>query len=157
MGFPKSWEQGIPTSDVSGQASNFLEMKALPLHCTLFSARVCLPHWLSSSGLGSPGLCPLPLSWALAGVPTEVCGLMDRLIVGVCPQLPPQVEICTYVTSSSALSMARWCLWAQRGRVASWLSARTPGFKSWPLELSPKPQFPQFPEIRVAIAPASQA
>lgn len=154
MGYPQVVGTGRPHPLCVWSSLQLSGNEAFAPHCTLFSAHVCLPHWLSSLGLGSPGLCPLPLSRALAGVLTGICGPMDRLTVRVCRQLPPQIEICTYVTSSSALSMARWCLWAQRGRVASWLSARTPGFKSWPLELSPKPQFP---EIRVVIAPTSQA
>lgn len=105
---------GLLTPCESGKASDFLETKPSPLHCTLFSAQVCLPYWLEflRGGVPRPGS---PKSSTGPGSCAHWCWWTEGLRAN--PQLPPQLGMCGHTKPSSALWMARQSPWAERGRV----------------------------------------
>lgn len=115
----------------SGKASDFVQTKPSFPHCTW----PCV-HPLLCLGL-SPLLARAPQGRGpLACVPHTQHGPWPRCAHwGLWPEgltdsegLPtaaPQIAICTYTKSPSALSMARWCPRAQRGSMGPWLSAQT--------------------------------
>lgn len=121
-------DQVIPTPCESGKASSFPQVEP-HLSTAPFSLPMSIsPTGLSSSETWGPLTC-VPASWmdpgscAYWGMWPE--GLTDNEGVRGCPQLPPQIGICTYTKSPSALSVARlslgvvlWlCAWTQAGHL----------------------------------------